>query len=155
MGSITVLEAAVDAFCAESIEDLTAGEALAVLARLEVVQRRLASRGLRLVPKVTGQASPVQLGGTSYAEVLSRRLHMGKGAARRRIADAEQLVPRRAITGEQLAPQLPHTAQALGRGDIGEEHVRIIRQFFDRLPVVVDAATREAAEAQLAVMATP
>ncbi|CPT38708.1 Conserved protein of uncharacterised function possible rep13e12 repeat protein [Mycobacteroides abscessus] len=27
--------------------------------------------------------------------------------------------------------------------------------FFDRLPVVVDAATREAAEAQLAVMATP
>ncbi|BBZ83207.1 hypothetical protein MABM_31230 [Mycobacteroides abscessus] len=54
---------------------------------------------------------------------------MGKGAARRRIADAEQLVPRRAITGEQLAPQLPHTAQALGRADIGEEHVRIIRQF--------------------------
>ncbi|WP_162274790.1 hypothetical protein [Mycobacteroides abscessus] len=45
MSSITVLEAAVDAFCAESIEDLTAGEALAVLARLEVVQRRLASRG--------------------------------------------------------------------------------------------------------------
>ncbi len=96
----------------------------------------------------------MQLGGTSYAEVLSRRLHMGKGAARRRIADAELLAPRRAITGEQLAPQLPHTAQALGRGDIGEEHVRIIRHFFDRLPVVVDAATREAAEAQLAVMAT-
>ncbi|SKK67278.1 Conserved protein of uncharacterised function possible rep13e12 repeat protein [Mycobacteroides abscessus subsp. bolletii] len=61
---------------------------------------------------------------------------------------------RGAITGEQLAPQLPHTAQALGRGDIGEEHARIIRQFFDRLPTVVDAATREAAEAQLAVMAT-
>ncbi|SIJ66546.1 Conserved protein of uncharacterised function possible rep13e12 repeat protein [Mycobacteroides abscessus subsp. bolletii] len=61
---------------------------------------------------------------------------------------------RGAITGEQLAPQLPHTAQALGRGDIGEEYARIIRQFFDRLPTVVDAATREAAEAQLAVMAT-
>ncbi|SHR35978.1 Conserved protein of uncharacterised function possible rep13e12 repeat protein [Mycobacteroides abscessus subsp. abscessus] len=149
-----MVEAAVDAFCAESIEDLTAGEALAVLARLEVVQRRLASRGLGLISAVTGQASPMQLGGTSYAEVLSRRLHMGKGAARRRIADAELLAPRRAITGEQLAPQLPHTAQALGRGDIGEEHLRIIRHFFDRLPVVVDAATREAAEAQLAVMAT-
>ncbi|MCU8691888.1 HNH endonuclease signature motif containing protein [Mycobacteroides abscessus] len=154
MSSIGVVEAAVDAFCAESIEDLTAGEALAMLARLEVVQRRLASRGLGLISAVTGQASPMQLGGTSYAEVLSRRLHMGKGAARRRIADAELLAPRRAITGEQLAPQLPHTAQALGRGDIGEEHLRIIRHFFDRLPVVVDAATREAAEAQLAVMAT-
>lgn len=137
-----MLGAAVDAFCAESIEDLTAGEALAVLARLEVVQRRLASRGLGLISAVTGQASPVELGGTSFPEVLSRRLHMGKGAARRRIA------------GEQLAPVLPNVAGALERGDIGEEHVRIIRQFFDRLPVVVDAATREAAEAQLAVMAT-
>ncbi|KPG50771.1 DUF222 domain-containing protein, partial [Mycobacteroides immunogenum] len=96
----------------------------------------------------------VELGGTSFPDVLSRRLHVGKGAARRRIADAEQLAPRRAITGEQLAPQLPCTAEALGRGDIGEEHVRIIRQFFDRLPAVVDAPTREAAEAQLAVMAT-
>ncbi len=48
--------------------------------------------------------------------------------------------------------------EALGRGDIGEEHVRIVRQFFDRLPVVVvvvvvDAPTREAAEQQLAVIA--
>ncbi|CPV67339.1 protein of uncharacterised function DUF222 [Mycobacteroides abscessus] len=129
MSSIGVLGAAVDAFCAESIEDLTAGEALAVLARLEVVQRRLASRGLGLISAVTGKASPVELGGTSYAEVLSRRLHMGKGAARRRIADAEQLVPWRTITGEQLAPVLPNVAGALERGDIGEEHVRIIRQF--------------------------
>ncbi|SKG83845.1 Uncharacterised protein [Mycobacteroides abscessus subsp. bolletii] len=45
MSSVGVVEAAVDAFFAESIEDLTAGEALAVLARLEVVQRRLFSRG--------------------------------------------------------------------------------------------------------------
>ncbi|SHV36330.1 Uncharacterised protein [Mycobacteroides abscessus subsp. abscessus] len=54
MSSIGVVEAAVDAFCAESIEDLTAGEALAVLARLEVVRRRLASRGLGLISAVTG-----------------------------------------------------------------------------------------------------
>jgi len=52
-----------------------------------------------------------------------------------------------------LAPVLPRTAEALGRGDIGEEHVRIVRQFFDRLPAVVDAPTREAAEQQLAAMA--
>lgn len=154
MGSIEVLEAAVDAFCAGSFDELTAAEALAVLARLEVGQRRLASRGLGLIPAVTGQASPVQLGGTSYADVVSRRLHISKGAARRRIADAELLAPRRALTGEVLAPVLPNVAGALERGDAGEEHVRIIRQFFDRLPAVVDTPTREAAEAQLAVMAT-
>ncbi|OHU34402.1 HNH endonuclease signature motif containing protein [Mycobacteroides chelonae] len=152
MSSIEVLEASVDAFCAESVE-MTASEAVTVMARLEVVQRRLSSRGTGLIPMVTSQASPVELGGTSYADVLSRRLHISKGAARRRIADAEQLAPRRVLTGEEMAPQLPNVAAALSRGDIGEEHVRIIRQFFDRLPVVVDAPTREAAEQQLAVMA--
>ncbi|ANA99116.1 Conserved protein of uncharacterised function possible rep13e12 repeat protein [Mycolicibacterium phlei] len=153
MGSIEVLEAAVDAFCAESIDELTAVEALTIMARLEVVQRRLSARCGGLIPKVITQASPLQLGGTSHADVMSRRLHISKGAARRRIADAEQLAPRRAITGEVLAPQLPNVAGALGRGDIGEEHVRIIRSFFDRLPVVVDGPTREAAEQQLADMA--
>ncbi|MFA4082474.1 HNH endonuclease signature motif containing protein [Mycobacteroides salmoniphilum] len=153
MGSIAVLEAAVDAFCAESIQELTAAEALTVLARVEVVQRRLSAHGLGLVPKVTSQASPVELGGTSYADVLSLRLHIGKGAARRRIGDAEQLAPRRALTGEVLAPQLPNVAAALSRGDVGDEQVRIIRQFFDRLPVVVDAPTRQGAEQQLAAMA--
>ncbi|TDZ90249.1 hypothetical protein CCUG60885_04895 [Mycobacteroides salmoniphilum] len=117
MGSIEVLETAVDAFCAESIQELTASEALTVLARLEVVQRRLSASGLGLVSKVTAQASPVELGGTSYADVLSRRLHLSKSAARRRIADAEQLAPRQALTGEVLAPQLPNVAEALCRGE--------------------------------------
>ncbi|MFA4080165.1 HNH endonuclease signature motif containing protein [Mycobacteroides salmoniphilum] len=154
MSSIGVLEAAIDAFCAESIQELTASEALTVLARLEVVQRRLSCSGLGLVPKVTAQASPIELGGTSFPDVISRRLHISKGAARRRIADAEQLAPRRALTGEVLAPQLPNVAEAFRRGEVGEEQVRIIRQFFDRLPVVVDAPTREAAEQQLAGMAS-
>ncbi|WJR36451.1 HNH endonuclease signature motif containing protein [Mycobacteroides immunogenum] len=149
-----MLEAAVDAVCADTLAGLSSPELLATLARMEVVQRRLAAASHAGIAQLVQQASPVELGGTSFPDVLSRRLHIGKGAARRRMADAEQLVPRRAITGEVLAPQLPCTAEALGRGDIGEEHVRIIRQFFDRLPVVVDAPTREAAEAQLAVMAT-
>ncbi|MFD6196177.1 HNH endonuclease signature motif containing protein [Mycobacteriaceae bacterium NPDC060252] len=153
MYSIEMLEAAVDAFCAESIQELTASEALTVLARLEVVQRRLSAHGLELVPMVMAQASPVELGGTSHADVISRRLHIGKGAARRRIADAEQLAPRRALTGEVLAPVLPNVAEAFRRGEVGEEQVRIIRGFFDRLPIVVDAPTREAAEKQLAAMA--
>ncbi len=153
MGSIEVLEAAVDAVCADTLDGLSNAELLAVLARVEVVQRRLTSASLTGIAQLVRQASAVELGGTSFPDVLSRRLHIGKGAARRRIADAQQLAPRRAITGEVLEPQLPCTAEALGRGDIGEEHVRVIRQFFDRLPVVVDAPTRDAAEAQLAAMA--
>ncbi|AYM41364.1 hypothetical protein BKG82_05835 [Mycobacteroides chelonae] len=75
------------------------------------------------------QASPVELAGTSHADVLSGRLHVSKGAARRRIADADWLATRRAVTGEVLAPVLPRTAAAFERGEIGGEHVRIVRQF--------------------------
>ncbi|NGX05915.1 DUF222 domain-containing protein [Mycobacteroides franklinii] len=153
MSSIEVLEAAVDAVCADTLDGLSNSELLAVLARVEVAQRRLTSASLAGIAQLVRQASPVEVGGTSHADVLSRRLHISRGAARRRIADAQQLAPRQAITGERLGPQLPHTVEALGRGDIGEEHLRIILQFFDRLPVVVDAPTREAAELQLAVMA--
>ncbi|WP_420872640.1 hypothetical protein [Mycobacteroides salmoniphilum] len=59
MSSIEVLEAAIDAFCIESRDGLTAADALTLMARLEVVQRRLSAHGLGLVPKVTAQASPV------------------------------------------------------------------------------------------------
>ncbi|OHU30738.1 hypothetical protein BKG76_03145 [Mycobacteroides franklinii] len=153
MSSIGVLEAAVDAVCADTLDGLSNAEVLAVLARVEVAQRRLLSASHAGIAQLVRQASPVELGGTSFPDVLSRRLHISRGAARRRIADAQQLAPRRALTGEVLEPQLPRTAEALGRGDIGEEHLRVIRQFFDRLPVVVDAPTRQAAEAQLAAMA--
>lgn len=56
-------------------------------------------------------------------------------------------------TGDRLAPRLEPTATALGRGDIGPEHVRVIRTFLAGLPAAVDAATREAAERQLAGLA--
>ncbi|OHU62242.1 hypothetical protein BKG85_11760 [Mycobacteroides chelonae] len=56
-----MLEAAVDAFCADAVDALSAAETLVALARLEVVQRRLGAAGLGLVPRVITQASPVGL----------------------------------------------------------------------------------------------
>ncbi|MGH3723181.1 MAG: HNH endonuclease signature motif containing protein [Mycobacterium sp.] len=153
MRSIGLWEAAVDAVCDDSCDQLSAPELLAMLARMEVGQRRLSAKGLRVTAQLTRQGYPVELGGTSFPDVMSRRLHISKGAARRRIADAEQLTPRRALTGERSEPALPNLAAALSRGEVGDEHVRIIRSFFDRLPAIVDIPTREAAEEQLAQMA--
>ncbi len=50
--------------------------------------------------------------------------------ARRRLASAEALGPRRALTGEPLPPVLTETAAAQARC----EHVAIIEQFFRQLP---------------------
>ena len=57
------------------------------------------------------------------------------------------------MTGEVLEGVLSHTAAAQRRGDLGSEHVKTIRRFFDQLPSFVDHDIREAAEAPLAEIA--
>jgi Domain of unknown function (DUF222) len=85
--------------------------------------------------------------------VLVQRLRIGGREARERLAEAEELGPRRAFTGEPLAPRLPQTAQRQAAGQIGAEHVRIIRKFFDELPDAVDDETHQLCEATLASVA--
>ena len=77
-----------------------------------------------MIARLAAEASPVALGATSLAEVLWRRLRISRAEARRRIAEAADLGPRRAMTGEALAPVLPVTAAGQARGEIGREHVR-------------------------------
>jgi hypothetical protein len=64
--------------------------------------------------------------GASLPTALANRLHITKAEAGRRIADAEDLSERRALTGEPLAPQLSATATAQRQGSIGDGHVKVI-----------------------------
>jgi Domain of unknown function (DUF222) len=93
------------------------------------------------------------LGGKSWTDVLSNRLRIGRGQARRRLDEADDLGPRVAMTGQPLQPVLPNVAAAQAAGTIGAEHVRIIRRFFADLPHAVDFATRQACEIDLARIA--
>jgi hypothetical protein len=154
MAAVDRLEAAHDVMASLAFDALTNPEVLAVLSRLEAVYRRQPVVEHRLIGRLAREASPIELGGTSLANVLATRLRISGTDARRRIAVAEDLGPRTAITGEPLAPRLPKTAAAQEAGQIGGEHVRIIQGFFTHLPAAVDATTREAAEADLARMAT-
>jgi len=68
----------------------------------------------RLTQQLTSQAGPVELGGKSWTDVLSNRLRIGRGEARRP-------TPRQwTITGERLPPpgELP-TARRRRRADCG------------------------------------
>jgi hypothetical protein len=136
-----------------SFDALSAPEVLAVKDRLETADRRRAALDHRLTQQLTIQASPVELGGKSWTDVLSNRLRIGRGAARRRLDEAQDLGPRIAMTGEVLAPLLPNVAAAQAAGTIGAEHVRIIRRFFADLPTAVDFETRQACEVDLARIA--
>src|SRR6202012_1313483 len=96
---------------------------------------------------------PTELGG-KLSHTLADRLRITRGEASRRVAEAAELGPRRAITGEPLPPLLTGTAAAQRNGQIGAGHVRVLRDFVHQLPCGVDVDTRENAEAHLAELAT-
>jgi hypothetical protein len=132
-----------------SFDALTTPERLAYLEQLERDARRAPVASHTLINQIGEQADENALGGRLPA-VLAARLRISRGEARRRVAEAAELGPRRALTGEALPPLLTATATAQRQGRIGVEHVKIIRGFLHRLPGFVDLATREHVHADLA-----
>src|SRR5690242_6104665 len=150
----------VDALCAmasrfqeHSYETLTNPERLGILKKFECVARKLQAPTHQLINQIGEQGDSTELGGTlSWA--LADRLHITRAEAGRRIAEAADLGPRRALSGEPLPPVMPATAAAQRNGTIGADHVAVIRRLFHQLPESVDFDTREHAEKHLAAKAT-
>jgi Domain of unknown function (DUF222) len=147
------LRTAVSGVVRHSFDALTTPERLALLERLEHETRRLRVPEHRLINQVAAQATPEELGG-KVSHALANRLNISRADASRRAADAAELGPRQAMTGEPLPPLLAATAAAERDGRIGSGHVWVIRRFFDQLPCSVDVETREVVEAHLAKLAT-
>jgi hypothetical protein len=146
------LRAVVSRIHGHSYEALTNPERLGLLDVLEHETRRLQAPGHQLINQLAEQADSTELGG-KLCWALADRLHISRAEAGRRIAEAADLGPRRALTGEPLEPELPATAAAQRDGAIGTEHVAVLRRFFHQLPESVDIGTREQAERHLALNA--
>ncbi|MGZ4530631.1 MAG: HNH endonuclease signature motif containing protein [Mycobacterium sp.] len=152
-GDIDALRAVVSRFQEHSYEALTNPERLGLLEVLECQTRRLQVPAHQLINQVAEQGDSAELGG-KLSWALADRLHITRGEASRRIADAADLGPRRALSGEPLAPVLPAAAAAQRDGAIGADHVAVIRRLFRQLPESVDIDTREHAEKDLAAKAS-
>ena len=148
------LDAVYDKLASMPLDGLASPELLAVAGRLETHRRRQPALEHVVLHHLTSQATPAEVGGKSWREVLAIRLSISGGEARRRLDEAEDLGPRRALTGQPLDPRLPNVAAAQAAGAIGAEHVRIIRRFFAELPAAVDYQTRQECETTLADIAT-
>jgi hypothetical protein len=153
MAAIATMTAAIDTVVDLPIDTLTHKELLTALHALETALWRVPAAGHRILARLDAEASPVELGATSIAAVISERLRISREEAHRRLKDARHLGPRRTLSGEPLAPKLTHTAAAQAKGLIGPEHVRIIRKFFDDLPDAVYFQARDHADATLARIA--
>jgi hypothetical protein len=147
------LRTVVSRIVGHSFDALTNPERLALLERLEHETRRLRAPGHELINQLAEQAPSEELGGP-LPHALADRLRITRTEARRRVAEASDLGPRRALTGEALPPLLIATATAQRDGKIGPAHVTVIRRFFNQLPCSVDLDTRGCAEEQLAQLAS-
>ncbi|WP_131809608.1 DUF222 domain-containing protein, partial [Mycolicibacter sinensis] len=130
---------------------LTPRECVALLQRCERLRRRLPAVEHPLVNQVAA-TDPAELGGKPRW-VLADELHLSRGEAGRRLAEAAELGPRRTLTGEPLEPVLPAVAAAQRAGAIGAAHIEVIRKFFDYLPDGLDTATLVQAETELSELA--
>nr|WP_231117837.1 HNH endonuclease signature motif containing protein [Mycobacterium colombiense] len=148
-----VIDAACDDLVGYDSDALTAREQLALLERCEKVRRRLPAIEHPLVNSLARQAPSEELGGT-LAHAITEATLISRSEASRRIKEARDLGPRHGLTGEPLAPMLAATAAAQRDGTVGTGQVAVIRKFYHQLPGWIDAATREQAEAKLAIEGT-
>ncbi|MBX5486914.1 hypothetical protein MHAS_01616 [Mycolicibacterium hassiacum DSM 44199] len=147
------LEAAVTDALAIGFSALTGKEKIRLAARLERVLRRAPMIGYRLLAELVTDDDPRALGGKNFPDLLATALRISTADAKRRLNTAGLLGPRHALTGDELPPAYPNTAEALCRGDIGAEHVEIITRFFRNLPDHIPCDWRDQAEAHLAELA--
>ena len=133
-----------------STDALSNRERVHLLQRLEVVGRTIPGLGHTLINQLHEQRGDGTVGEANVYHLLQDALRIAPTDAARRIRVAKDLGVTTTMTGEHVEPDLPHTSAAQRDGDIGTDHVRVIRRFLDHLPNAIDAGTRVQAEEQLA-----
>jgi hypothetical protein len=143
------LAAAVDALMSVELDGLSAVELAGVLADVEVQRRRLAAVDHRLLAEVGELGVAGEYGRTGAVDLLVNLLRVTPREARARIERAQDLGPRRALTGEPLAPLFPATAAAVGAGANSAQHADVIADCLEHVSRIASAEVTDAAEALL------
>ena len=146
--ALLALDAAVQALGAIDLDSMPVAELLAVVEGVETGRRRVTALAGDVAAAV-GRRDIPELGGRAF-KVVADVARLSPSEARRRMRDAEQLSPRITVTGQPLSPQLPATAKAWDAGVLDPEHLRVIQSFIRELPLGLDPAEVDKAEAFLA-----
>ncbi|WP_157521367.1 DUF222 domain-containing protein, partial [Mycobacterium sp. ACS4331] len=107
LNALADVAAAQERLAALPVDGLTATEVLHVLDVRQKLAWADAAVDHKLITRLQ-ECGPDELGGDTVAKVLTHRLRIPAEEARQRVADAEVLGPRRAMTGEVLEPVLPN-----------------------------------------------
>jgi hypothetical protein len=142
------LAAAQTAIAELDFDILSPAVRLRALERLETSRRRQIAVSHDVIAGLAKE-DPADVGGPVH-KVVADWLRISCGEACRRLRDAEQLSPRLTLTGQELPPELPATAQAWRDGMLDGQHLRVIQTFFRNLPEETPLDTVEKVERFLA-----
>jgi hypothetical protein len=146
------LDAAVASLGALNLTGLDPAIRLRGLERLETSGRQQAVMGHDVIASLAKE-DPADVGGPVH-KVVADWLRISCAEACRRLREAKQLSPRLTLTGEELPPELPATAQVWRDGLLDGQHVRVIQTFIRDLPDAIPVDAAEKAERFLARQAT-
>ena len=126
---------------------------LELLRALEEARSRLAALDAAIVAQVQARGLAGQRACSTTASLLTQLLRVHPREAAARVRAAQDLGPRRALTGDRLEPVFPAVADALARGRISTRHAAVITRTVDALPPAVGAEQDRAVEQFLAAEA--
>ena len=142
------LDAAV-ARCGElNLDTFAPAIRLRALERMETSRRKQVAVSHDVIAGLANEDA-ADVGGPVH-KVIADWLRISCAEASRRLRDARQLSPRLTLTGQELPPQLPATAQAWRDGMLDGQHLRVIQTFVRDLPDTTPVNTVEHAEQFLA-----
>ena len=121
---------------------------LRALERMETSRRRQVAVSHDVIAGLADE-EPADIGGPVH-KVVADWLRISCAEAGRRLRDVAQLSPRATLTGQDLPPELPATAEAWRDGMLDGQHLRVIQTFVRDLPEAIPVDTVEKIERFLA-----
>ena len=146
------LDAAEAAMRALSLATLPPVVRLRALERVETSRRRQLAWADDVLASLD-EEEPAALGGPVH-KVVADWLRISCAEALRRLRDVKQLSRRLTLTGAEVPPELPATAEVWREGLLDGQHLRVIQRFFRDLPEDTPLETVTQAERFLARKAT-
>lgn len=143
---IAALRGALDGLLTAPLDQLPAGELIALLADLETQRNRLAALDQRVIAGLAASGAVVESGASSLPDLVSAVTRCSRGAARARVSRSVDLGPRYAMTGEPLDPIHPITAAAVLAGEVSEEQTTVIVAALGRIGPDAEPDAFEVAE---------
>ncbi len=148
---LDALDAAVAATGELDLDKFAPAVRLRALERMETARRRQVAVSHDVIAGLAKEDAS-DVGGPVH-KVIADWLRISCADASRRLRDVKQLSPRLTLTGQELAPELPATAQVWRDGMLDGQHLRVIQTFVRDLPETTPVDKVEGAERFLAQQA--